>query len=398
MEKAANFLKKLYADKFNRYLLIALFAAGIFLFLRGDSAEVPEEDALQVHFFYNPLCSHCKEQKEFNNALMEKYNVSFVYHDTSSAEEAALLVSFAKDKDVPEPKLAVPATFMGDNYIIGFESADTTGTEIEEALKLFLAGEAATAEKSIGFTETVNIPFLGEISVRDYSLPMLAIILGLVDGFNPCAMWVLVYLISLIVTLNDKRKMWFLVGSFVLASGVLYFLFMSAWLNAFLLLGYVKALTIIIGLAALGVGISNIRSYIKTKGALVCEVGDEQSKQGTIKRMEKLVTSPITLATVAGIIVLAFVVNSIEFVCSSFIPAIFTHVLAISELSALQHYSYILLYDLFFMLDDLIIFGLAVFAVNSAMGTRYAKYCKLIGGVVLIVLGIVITFAPNLLH
>ncbi len=108
--------------------------------------------------------------------------------------------------------------------------------------------------------------------------------------------------------------------------------------------------------------------------------------------------SPLTITTIFGIIALAFVINSIEFACSSAIPAVFTQVLAVSNLSTWQYYAYILLYDLFFMLDDLIIFSLAAFAINTAIGEKYAKYCKLIGGVILFLLGIMLVFVPNLLR
>lgn len=259
---------------------------------------------------------------------------------------------------------------------------------------IFYSQDDAQTVSENGIT-SITIPILGEIDVFSYSLPLLAIILGLVDGFNPCAMWVLVFLISLILSLNDKRKIWLLVGSFVLASGILYFLFMTAWLNIFLFLGYIRPLTIVIGLFAIGVGINDLRAYFRPK-PLVCDVGDK-SKGKTMSRIEKIVHSPLTWASVLSIIVLAFLVNSIEFACSAGIPAIFTQVLALSDLSALQHYGYILLYDFFFMLDDLIIFSLAAFAITTEFATKYTKFNKLIGGVVILVLGIILAFAPGLL-
>lgn len=231
-----------------------------------------------------------------------------------------------------------------------------------------------------------------------FSLPALAVVLGLVDGFNPCAMWVLVYLIAVIVNLDDRKKIWTIVGSFVLASGILYFLFMAAWLNAFLLLGYVRLLTIAIGLVALGGGILSVREYLATKGALTCKVGDEGSHKRTISRIEEIIAQPLSMGVLFAVIALAFVVNSIEFVCSAAIPAVFTQILALSSLSTLQHYAYIALYDFFFMLDDMIIFGMAAFAVSGGVGDRYARYCKALGGAILVVLGLLLLFAPHLLQ
>ena len=144
--------------------------------------------------------------------------------------------------------------------------------------------------------------------------------------------------------------------------------------------------------------ICGMREFIKTKGALVCDTTDAESRKKTMGKIESIIHSPITMATIIGIIALAFVVNSIEFVCSAAIPAVFTQVLALSGIAAWKHYLYILIYDIFFMLDDLIIFGLAAFAISSSYGEKYAKYCKIVGGVLMLALGIMLLFAPDLLR
>jgi hypothetical protein len=246
--------------------------------------------------------------------------------------------------------------------------------------------------------EFVTLPLWGRIPVSDLSLPALAVVLGLADGFNPCAMWALVYLLSLLVSLQDRRKVILLVGSFVLASGILYFLFMTAWLNAFLILGYMRPLTIAIGAGAVLIGLHDLRSFALTRGAPVCTVGGTELKHKTMNRMERLVAAPLSLATFAGIIGLAFLVNSIEFACSAALPAIFTHALSLRQLPSLSYYGYILLYDFFFMLDDLIIFTLAAVALEATIGSGYAKYGKLAGGLVLVVLGLAMLFAPEMLQ
>ena len=292
---------------------------------------------------------------------------------------------------------AFPITIFGKQVFGGWESEETTGKEIEMAMQKCLAGNCPQGV-SIEPSDEIVLPIIGEIRPSSYSLTSLAVILGLVDGFNPCAMWVLVYLISLIATLKDKKRIWLLVGSFVLASGVLYFLFMTAWLNAFLLIGYVRPVTIAIGLVALGGGILQTKEFLKTKGAIVCEVTDEESRKKTMTKIQKIVSSPITWGTIAGIVALAFVVNSIEFACSAAIPAIFTHVLSLSNLSTFQYYGYILLYVFVFMLDNLIIFGTAAFAMTSSLGDRYVKYSRPVGGTILIILGALLLFAPNLLR
>ncbi len=392
-----NFLKKIYQDSFKRYLVISLIILGVVLLFIGQApAKSTTNDAFVVHFFYLESCSHCDEQKPFNEKLANTYpSIYFIYHDAGGPEGSALLTKMLANAGAKN-ELEFPVTTFGGLVFDGWESEEITGKEIEEALQQCLAGNCPETESEEPKNE-ITLPIVGKIRLSNYSLSGLAVIFGLVDGCNPCAMWVLAYLISLVMVLKDRRRAWLLVGSFVFASGALYFLFMTAWLNAFLLIGYSRPVTIVIGVVALGAGILNIREFIKTKGAIVCEVGNEESKRKTMTRIEKVVSSPLTLGTIAGIVALAFVVNSIEFVCSFALPATFTHVLSLNNLSTFKYYGYILLYDFFFMLVALIIFGSVALAMTSSLGDKYAKFCRPFGGTILLILGILLLFAPHLL-
>jgi thiol-disulfide isomerase/thioredoxin len=386
--RLTNFLKNTFQDRFKRYLIISLIILGIVIGFTSQGASSPGE-GYKVHFFYLPGCSHCEEQRPFNEKLAKEYpSIQIVEHDATTPEGSALLSEMLAELGITdEPDF--PITIFGNQVFGGWESEETTGKAIEEALKKCLAGNCPPPTSGEP-KHKIKLPLIGEIVLSDYSLPALAIILGLVDGFNPCAMWVLVYLISLVATLRDRKRIWLICGSFVLASGILYFLFMTAWLNAFLAIGYVKPVTVVIGLVALGGGTLQVREVIKTKGAVVCEVTDEESRKKTMTKVQKIVSSPLTFGILAGIIALAFTVNAVEFVCSAAIPAVFTQVLALSNLSTFQYYGYILLYDVFFMLDDTIVFGTAAFALTSRLGDRYAKYSRPVGATILIILGLLL--------
>ena len=394
-KRLIGFLRNAFEDRFRRYLIISLVILGVVLIvISQQAAERLPGEGFEVHFFYVDGCSSCEKQKPFNEELAARYpSISLHYHN--ALDEAALLRKMLDDRGIDRTP-PVPVTIFENQVFMDWDSEEITGTAIESALQQCLAGECPPPtgqEPGSG----IDIPVFGRIVFADYSLAALAVILGLVDGFNPCAMWVLVYLISLVATLKDRRRIWLIVGSFVLASGVLYFLLMTAWLNLFLLIGFLRPVTIVIGLVALGGGIWQIREFIKARGEVVCEVTGEESRAKTMARMKKIVSSPITFATILGIIALAFVVNSIEFVCSAAIPMVFTQVLALSNLSNFQYYGHILLYVIFFMLDNLIIFGSAAVALTSSLGVRYAKYSRPVGAAILIILGVLLLFAPRLL-
>jgi len=383
--RLANFLKNTFQDRFKRYLIISLIILGIVIGFTSQGTSSTGE-GFEVHFFYIPGCSHCDKQEIFNEKLEDVLSISINPHDGTTPEGIALLSQMLEERGVEhEPEF--PITIFGNQVFGGWESEETTGKAIEEALQQCLSGECPPPAGEEP-RNTIVLPLIGEIVLADYSLPALAVILGLVDGFNPCAMWVLVYLISLVATLKERKRIWLIVGSFVLASGILYFLFMTAWLNLFLFIGYIKAVTIVIGLVALGGGILQVREVIETKGAIVCEVTDEESRKKTMGKVQEIVSSPLTWGILVGIIALAFTVNMVEFVCSAAIPAVFTRVLSLASLTTFQHYGYILLYVLFFMLDDLVIFGTAAFAFTSSLGNRYAKYSRPVGAAIMIILGL----------
>jgi len=385
--RLANFLRNTFRDRFKRYLVISLIILGIVIGFTSQGTSSTGE-GFEVHFFYLPSCSHCEEQEIFNRKLENAHSINITSHDATMPHGIALLSEMLEERGVEvEPEF--PITIFGNQVFGGWESEETTGKAIEEALQQCLSGECPppTGEEP---RNTIVLPLIGEIVLADYSLPALAVILGVVDGFNPCAMWVLVYLISLVATLRDRKRIWLIVGSFVLASGILYFLFMTAWLNLFLFVGYIKAVTIVIGLIALGGGILQVREVIETKGAVVCEVTDEESRKKTMTKVQEIVSSPLTWGILVGIIVLAFTVNMVEFVCSAAIPAVFTRVLSLAGLTTLQYYGYILLYVLFFMLDDIVIFGTAAFAFTSSLGNRYTKYSRPVGATIMIFLGLLL--------
>lgn len=248
---------------------------------------------------------------------------------------------------------------------------------------------------------TMTIPIIGtEIDFREMWLIVASITIGLLDGFNPCAMWVLIYLITLVAQMKDKRKMWFIVGTFLLASWILYFIILSLWMNGWEQLeklSFAQWITYFIWWFALFTGILAVKSFIESGWQVVCKVGDAEGRKKTMTRIQDLVHSPLTIASFFGIIVLAFVINSIEFACSVGLPAIYTQVLTIAEVSAPIKYLNIGVYTLAFMFDDLMIFILALMAINSSIMNKYSGLSKLLGWIIMIAIWVTLLFFPDLL-
>lgn len=365
-------------------IALAIVLAAVFVLLQLRAPELPESASSlawqhdgRLHVFFLPDCPHCHDAIAF---LKGRPEIDFVLHDVSTPASEHLLRMVADQHKIKEQDLGVPIFVFGDRYLMGFDTSETTGAEL---LALATGEGSATPSAS----PTIVVPLLGEIDPTRYSLLALTAVMGLADGFNPCAMWVLIYLISLIAGLQDSTKIWWLVGTFVLASGILYFFLMTAWLNMFLVAGYVRPLTEFVALAAIGFGASQLYELAWDRGVVECEVGDIEQRQRTMRRIRDVVAAPVGLASLALVVGLAFAINAVEFICSAALPAIYTHVLAMTDLSTSAYYAYIALYVVFFMLDDLIIFGLAAFAIQRVLNSRYAAISRAAGGMTLMGLG-----------
>ncbi|MGE0793431.1 MAG: hypothetical protein AB7V77_04615 [Candidatus Woesearchaeota archaeon] len=401
--KVIKFFKEFFSSKFNLYLVLILVLLGIFSFMYTSPSNQEDLNGnFSVHFFYLPTCPHCSDQKPIYFELKEeRTDVQFYEHDASSTEGSQLFYKMAKEAGLDTSRLGVPTIFVNQHALVGFQTKENIINAIEQCLNECKGEEyqkETFQEMDTSFSD-FEIPFLGRVDLTKWSFPVLAIVLGLVDGFNPCALWVLIFIITLLLGEKSKKKIWIVVGSFVLASGVSYFLFMTAWLNLFLMIGYIRILTLLIGIFAVGVGVIHLKEVIETKGALVCKVGDYQSKTKTMNKIQTILAQPITWGMLIAIVGLAFTVNAIEFVCSAAIPAVFTQLLALSNISTFMTYVYILIYLFFYLLDHIIIFGMAAFALGTGvLGEKYAKLCKLIGGILMFVLGLILLFAPHLLR
>lgn len=246
---------------------------------------------------------------------------------------------------------------------------------------------------------TVNVPFFGDVSSDGVAIPIFGIILGLIDGFNPCAMWILLFLISMMIGMEDRKRMWTLGFTFIFVSAITYFAFMALWLNTLMFIGTKVAITIAVGVFGVVGGVWNIRAYLKQrKEDDGCEIQDEKSRFKTIEKIKKITKEEHLYFAIVGISVLAVSVNILELMCSAGLPLMYTTILEEQALSTATSYGYMLIYILAFMFDDILIFTIAMVTFKvTGISTKYTKYSHLIGGLLLFIMGILLIFAPEVL-
>ncbi len=246
--------------------------------------------------------------------------------------------------------------------------------------------------------DTILLPVFGRLKVSDIGMPLFTVAVGLVDGFNPCAMWVLLFLLSILVNLRDRVRILAVAGTFVLVSGLAYFAFMAAWLNVFLIVGYLRPIQIGLGILAIMVGAIHVKDFFAFKQGLSLSI-PESAKPGIYQRVRKIVTAEHLTGAIVGAIVLAVLVNVVELLCTAGLPALYTQILTLQEYQAWQNYAYLALYNVAYMFDDSIMVLLVVFTLGKRkLQQREGEWLKLISGLVILLLGLVMIFRPEWLH
>ena len=370
-----------------------------------------DEKTLRVYLFHQESCPHCKKEIQYLEELKNEYsNLDVVTYEVSQNVMNYNFMNRVIEKTGIVTNGQVPFTIIGTDYYIGFE--DHVKKSIKDSIDKFLndknsidviakvknGEDVSNIKYNVDPKSTKVIPILGEIDAKKVSLPLVAIVIGAVDGFNPCAMWVLLFLIGMLFHMKDKKKMWILGITFLLTSAVMYLLIMAAWLKVALSFMTVVWLRIFIAIVALVAGLVNLNSYIKEKKRKDdgCEIVDEKKRKKMFTKIKKITSEKKFILAIFGIIALAISVNLVEIACSAGLPLIFTQILALNDLSTFEYVIYMLIYILFFLIDDIVVFVIAMLTLNiKGISSKYGKYSHLIGGIIMILIGILMIFKPE---
>jgi hypothetical protein len=239
------------------------------------------------------------------------------------------------------------------------------------------------------------VPLFGSLSVRELGLPIFTLAIGLLDGFNPCAMWLLLFLLALLVNLRSRVKMLLIGGTFVAVSGIIYFAFMAAWLNVFLFIGFSRVVQLALGGMAGLVGAINVKDFFAFHEGISLSIPDA-AKPGLYSRIRRILQAENLPGALAGVIVLAVLVNMIELLCTAGFPAVYTQILTLQQLPWWEYYAYLGLYNMAYMLDDSVILTVAVVTLgHHKLQENEGRWLKLVSGVVMLGLAVVLIAKPE---
>ena len=414
----------------SRFFALMIMLFGIFCISQiGYSAGNSQAKKVKIEYFGRKDCKNCANLEKFLKELSAKRDdFEYVEHKIDESKEEKVFF----DETTSKLKLVkgTPIIYIDGHIIQGFNTADTTGKEIENlinsgktkdkilTLKEYVESGQTGNVSSNGAVCTgdtvcevpgltkgaenqvlVNIPIINKtVDLTNYSLFTMSLILGTIDGFNPCAMWVLVLFLTALIAVGNKIKMFRVAGLFIFAEAAMYFFILNAWIYAWDFVGLDKWVTPLVGIIGIAGGIFFIRNYLKKGDTLECEVTDFEQRAKISKKIKDIANKPFTLLTALAIIGLALSVNVIEFACSVGIPQTYTKILQINEVPFWTRQFYTFIYIIGYMIDDIIVFGFALMSVNKLqLTTKYSKWVNLFGGILMIILGLIMLIKPSLL-
>ena len=392
-------------NKFFKHILFLFLLLIIPISVKADSK-------YNIYLFYGDKCPHCAEEEAFfETYLVDNKDINLVKYEVWNSEENRELLVKVQD-EINNHTSGVPYLVIGEKAVVGYLSG-STDKQIEKLIDKYRSnskkidviesinkGEHIKQEKEENKEDKeFNLPILGKVNAKTVSLPLLSVVLGFVDGFNPCAMWILLFLITLLINNKDKKKMVILGLTFIIFSGLTYLCFMLTWLNLATFLNKITIIRFIIAMIALAAGFINLNNFYKsTKKEDGCEIVKPTKRKKIIDSIKKIVNEKKFIIALCGIIVLAFSVNIIEMMCSVGLPLMFTQILSMNNLSILEYGIYMLIYILFFLIDDIVIFIIAVISSKiTAISTKLTKYSHLIAGILLLLIGLIMLIKPSLL-
>ncbi len=354
----------------------------------GKYYDISDDNTINIYLFYSATCPHCKKEEAYLKELKRKYNGKikvYRYEVTSNTKNYNIMTKVKNE--VNESNLGVPFTVIGDKYILGY--TEKYNTRFENIINSYL--------KTKKSSNTYDIPLMGRINGKGASIGLIAIILGFIDGFNPCAMWILLLLINMCLSIKDKKKMLLVGLTFIITSGIVYFLSMLG-MGFVLDLGTVLYLRDLIAIFAIILGIYNLYTYYKTRKDTGCHVTNKKARRGIVNKIKNILKSNSLLLILSGTFLLAVSVNLIELACSLGFPTIFLEILSINKIYALEKIGYLLIYILFYLIDDIIILLIAIKSSKVfGISTKYNKYVNLIGGIIMLIMGILLIFKPEII-
>lgn len=381
--------------------LLVLLAPGA----RADATWIePGEDGqpeVHLYFFWSLACPHCLEARPFIEAIphtrpwVKLHSLELTRHPQNVRHYISLA------DQVGQPAQYVPALLFCGRMQTGWDDAATSGqallADLDACRAAAKSGSALDIARALP-APAFSVPFLGDVTLDGYSLPVMTVLIAGLDAFNPCAFFVLLFLLSLMVHQNNRARMLAIGGVFVLVSGLMYFAFMAAWLNLFQLFGQLAWVTLAAGVMALAIALINIKDFFRFGRGISLSI-PECRKPAIYQRARAILAAGNVPAMLAATGLLAVAVNFYELLCTAGFPMVYTRLLTLQDLGTGTHYLYLALYNGVYVIPLAVIVGVFAFTLGARkLSEREGRLLKLMSGVMMLQLGMLLVLAPDWLN
>jgi hypothetical protein len=359
-------------------------------------------EVCRIEVFSRAGCSRCTRAKEWLPKVIADYpGLRLAAYDLTSDAAARGRID-ALVRRHKTPAASVPIFHFCDRLIVGYDSPEGMRPRFDRVLAAWTRPCKQAVGEDEGSVivvsdedEGVNLPWLGRVDPRQLGMPLFTLAIGLVDGFNPCAMWVLLLLLSILVNLRDRTRIILIAGTFVVVSAAAYFAFMAAWLNVFQWIGMLRSVQVAIGLFAITIGLVHMKDFFAFKKGPSFSI-PESAKPGIYARMRRIVNAENLPAALAAAFVLAVLVNMVELLCTAGLPALYTSILTQRDYSTAVRYGYLGLYIAAYMFDDVLMVAAVIISMEKfKLQESGGRWLKLVSGGVILALGLVMLFKPE---
>ena len=381
------------------WLLIAGAALGQSTWVENDAAG---NVRVHLYFFWSQSCHHCEAARPFVEGIARERPWVIVHslEVSHNRDNAQRFVDLAQS--LGQAAEVVPTFIACAHMDVGWDGADRTGAALLQRLDSCRmqaqSGTSPAAAPAIAAPNELHLPLFGDMAADSLSLPVLTLVLAGLDAFNPCAFFVLLFLLSLLAHQKDRRRMFAIGAVFVLTSGLMYFAFMAAWLNLFQILGALTWITVAAGVVAIVIGLINVKDFFAFGRGVTLSI-PESRKPDIYRRARAILGAENIAAMLAATAVLAIAANLYELLCTAGFPMVYTRVLSMNELSAAARYAFLGLYNLIYVIP-LAAIVLAFIGTLGArkLSEREGRLLKLMSGVMMLGLGVMLVLAPQRLN
>ena len=360
-------------------------------------AEGPPQ--VHLYFFWSMRCPHCLEALPQVEALAREQPWIVLHSLELSRNRSNAERYMAMAADLGQQAQSVPGFLYCGQMRVGWDGAASARDLLRDLAAcrdnpdLARAGWAGQSPET-----TLHLPLIGDLEATSLSLPLLTVLIAGMDAFNPCAFFVLLFLLSLLVHQKDRRRMLLIGGVFVLFSGLMYFAFMAAWLGLFRVMGSLPWVTAAAGALAAVMGAINVKDFFAFKAGVSLSI-PEARKADIFRRGREILAAGSLPAMLVATVLLSVAANFYELLCTAGFPMVYTRVLTMSVDNPAKHLLYLALYNAIYVLPLLLI----VLAFVRTMGARKltereGRLLKLLSGLMMLGLGLLLLAAPERLN